>query len=113
MMSDRSLWSTRMSKFYFGCSNASNKFPSILNATLEVPKLDQKSFWKDSRILECKCVMFMISKVYAAFVNGFWTCVDMASGRYLLRNLAIVMEYVAGEELFDKICNAGRSVRMR
>ncbi|KAI7753447.1 hypothetical protein M8C21_007442 [Ambrosia artemisiifolia] len=29
-------------------------------------------------------------KVYAAFVNGFWTCVDMASGRYLWRNLVSV-----------------------
>ncbi|KAL7600512.1 uncharacterized protein LOC111878729 [Lactuca sativa] len=27
------------------------------------------------------------SKIYGAFVNGFWTCVDMASGRYLWRNL--------------------------
>ncbi|KAI7750447.1 hypothetical protein M8C21_004700, partial [Ambrosia artemisiifolia] len=45
--------------------------------------------------------------VYAALVNGFCTCVDMASGRYLRRNLAIVMEYVAGGEAFDRICNAG------
>ncbi|KAF5821799.1 hypothetical protein HanRHA438_Chr01g0019461 [Helianthus annuus] len=28
--------------------------------------------------------------VYGAFVNGFWTCVDMASGRYLWRNLVSV-----------------------
>ncbi|KAL1558781.1 hypothetical protein AAHA92_09206 [Salvia divinorum] len=27
------------------------------------------------------------SKVCAAFGKGFWTCVDMASGRYLWRNL--------------------------
>nr|XP_043610941.1 uncharacterized protein LOC122582592 [Erigeron canadensis] len=30
------------------------------------------------------------SKVYVAFMNGFWTCVDMASGRYLWRNLISV-----------------------
>lgn len=27
------------------------------------------------------------SKVCGAIVKGFWTCVDMASGRYLWRNL--------------------------
>ncbi|KAA8543671.1 hypothetical protein F0562_021583 [Nyssa sinensis] len=27
------------------------------------------------------------SKVWAAIGAGFWTCVDMASGRYLWRNL--------------------------
>ncbi|KAK3022932.1 hypothetical protein RJ639_046750 [Escallonia herrerae] len=28
-----------------------------------------------------------LSKVRAAIGTGFWTCVDMASGRYLWRNL--------------------------
>ncbi|KAA8546167.1 hypothetical protein F0562_020939 [Nyssa sinensis] len=78
----RDIWSSRKSKFYYGCSNASNKFLAagvnthsnrylmiatsgglnqqrtgitdavvaayLLNANLVVPKLDQKSFWKDT-----------------------------------------------------------------
>ncbi|GMH04660.1 hypothetical protein Nepgr_006500 [Nepenthes gracilis] len=76
------IWSSRDSEFFYGCSNASNKFARadsithsnrylliatsgglnqqrtgiidavvaarILNSTLVVPKLDQRSYWKDA-----------------------------------------------------------------
>ncbi|XP_035833345.1 uncharacterized protein LOC110916863 [Helianthus annuus] len=48
---------------------------------------DSTSFSKSS---SSSCVEKSSHKVYGAFVNGFWTCVDMASGRYLWRNLVSV-----------------------
>ncbi|KAK9057517.1 hypothetical protein SSX86_022353 [Deinandra increscens subsp. villosa] len=36
------------------------------------------------------CVGKSSPKIYGALLNGFWTCVDMASGRYLWRNLVSV-----------------------
>ncbi|XP_022769335.1 uncharacterized protein At1g04910-like isoform X3 [Durio zibethinus] len=71
---DRDIWSSRNAKFFYGCKAEAVRHPNrylaiatsgglnqqrtgitdavvaarILNATLVVPKLDQKSFWKDS-----------------------------------------------------------------
>ncbi|KAH9315409.1 hypothetical protein KI387_024036, partial [Taxus chinensis] len=84
--SRNNIWSSRLSEFYYGCSDPSHRFPSgirdkqskrylliaasgglnqqrtgiidavvvaqMLNATLVVPKLDQKSFWKDKSNFE-------------------------------------------------------------
>ncbi|CAL2232938.1 unnamed protein product [Prunus armeniaca] len=98
--SDRDIWTSRNSKFYYGCSNATHKFPNvdeitppnrylaiatsgglnqqrtgitdavvaarILNASLVVPKLDQKSFWKDasnfSEIFDVDWFIYFLSK---------------------------------------------------
>lgn len=80
------IWRSRDSEFFYGCSNASHKFPKadaitrpnrylmiatsgglnqqrtgiidavvaarILNASLVVPKLDQRSYWKDASNFE-------------------------------------------------------------
>ncbi|KAK8606170.1 hypothetical protein V6N13_102925 [Hibiscus sabdariffa] len=71
---DRDLWSLNRSKFYYGCTADVNTHPNryllistsgglnqqrtgivdsvvaayILNATLVIPKLDQRSYWKDT-----------------------------------------------------------------
>ncbi|KAF5747224.1 hypothetical protein HS088_TW06G01405 [Tripterygium wilfordii] len=113
----RSLWSSRNSKFFYGCSNASRKFANadaithpnrylliatsgglnqqrtgitdavvaarILNATLVIPKLDQKSFWKDksnfSEIFDVDWFISFLSKDVKVIKNlprkrgKFWT----------------------------------------
>ncbi|VVA91995.1 unnamed protein product [Arabis nemorensis] len=98
--SDRDIWRSRNAEFFYGCCNASSKFPNakaitrndrylaiatsgglnqqrtgivdavvaarILNATLVIPKLDQKSYWKDasdfSHIFDVDWFMSFLSK---------------------------------------------------
>jgi len=98
--SDRDIWRSWNAEFFYGCCNASSKFPNakaitrndrylaiatsgglnqqrtgivdavvaarILNATLVIPKLDQKSYWKDasdfSNIFDVDWFMSFLSK---------------------------------------------------
>ncbi|KFK44171.1 hypothetical protein AALP_AA1G223800 [Arabis alpina] len=98
--SDRDIWRSRNAEFFYGCCNASIKFPNanaitrndrylviatcgglnqqrtgivdavvvarILNATLVIPKLDQKFYWKDvsdfSNTFDANWFMTFLSK---------------------------------------------------
>ncbi|KFK44170.1 hypothetical protein AALP_AA1G223700 [Arabis alpina] len=98
--SDRDIWRSWNAEFFYGCCNASSKFPNakaitrndrylaiatsgglnqqrtgivdavvaarILNATLVIPNLDQKSYWKDasdfSHIFDVDWFMSFLSK---------------------------------------------------